>query len=230
MAPHDIASPCSEPFYGPDGGRRVRGFPTAEDPQICCRFCFRNMAALCRGGSQSRRRGQLRARRGRLSRSAGFLAGAVLFARGWLGGGDVKLLSAATLWAGAPQTFGLLAATGVLGGVLALFLVSPLGRYASGVRSFAARASRRLPKRRRCRRPGALRGRDRRGRGDRRRVASHRLRPQCTPQHPGAADARNRARRWYRVAHPAMARCAARRADGRSGPEEIAAEAAPLSS
>ena len=33
-----------------------------------------------------------------------FLAGAVLFARGWLGGGDVKLLSAATLWAGAPQT------------------------------------------------------------------------------------------------------------------------------
>src|SRR3954467_7804123 len=37
-----------------------------------------------------------------------FLAGAVLFARGWLGGGDVKLLPAATLWAGASQTLGLL--------------------------------------------------------------------------------------------------------------------------
>ncbi|MGE0258070.1 MAG: prepilin peptidase [Alphaproteobacteria bacterium] len=65
-----------------------------------------------------------------------FLASALLFARGWLGGGDVKLLSAATLWAGAPQTFGLLAATGVLGGVLALILVSPLGRYASSARSW----------------------------------------------------------------------------------------------
>ena len=39
-----------------------------------------------------------------------FLGGAVLFARGWLGGGDVKLLSAATLWAGAPQALGLLVA------------------------------------------------------------------------------------------------------------------------
>jgi prepilin peptidase CpaA len=64
-----------------------------------------------------------------------FLAGAVLFARGWLGGGDVKLLSATTLWAGAPQTFGLLAATGILGGVLALILLSPFGRYASAARS-----------------------------------------------------------------------------------------------
>ena len=35
-----------------------------------------------------------------------FLAGALLFARGWLGGGDVKLLSAATLWAGPPETPG----------------------------------------------------------------------------------------------------------------------------
>lgn len=65
-----------------------------------------------------------------------FLAGAVMFAGGWLGGGDVKLLSAATLWAGAPQTFGLLVTTGVLGGVLAVILVSPLGRYASSARSW----------------------------------------------------------------------------------------------
>ncbi len=64
-----------------------------------------------------------------------FLAGAALFARGWLGGGDVKLLSAATLWAGAPQTFGLLVTTGVLGGVLAMILLSPFGKYALAARS-----------------------------------------------------------------------------------------------
>ena len=29
-----------------------------------------------------------------------FIVGALLFARGYLGGGDVKLLTAATLWAG----------------------------------------------------------------------------------------------------------------------------------
>ena len=56
-----------------------------------------------------------------------FLGGAVLFAQGWLGGGDVKLLSAATLWAGAPQTLRLLLLTGILGGVLAAILLSPLG-------------------------------------------------------------------------------------------------------
>lgn len=56
-----------------------------------------------------------------------FLLGAVLFARGWLGGGDVKLLSAATLWAGAGHTPELLMLTGVLGGALALFLLLPMG-------------------------------------------------------------------------------------------------------
>ena len=44
----------------------------------------------------------------RVARSRYSSVGAVLFARGWLGGGDVKLLSAATLWAGAPQALGLL--------------------------------------------------------------------------------------------------------------------------
>jgi prepilin peptidase CpaA len=57
-----------------------------------------------------------------------FLVGAFLFARGWLGGGDVKLLSAAALWAGAPQTLGLLLVTALLGGVLALILLHPFGR------------------------------------------------------------------------------------------------------
>ncbi len=56
-----------------------------------------------------------------------FLGGAVLFARGWVGGGDVKLLSAVTLWAGAPHALGLLVATGLLGGVLALILLTPFG-------------------------------------------------------------------------------------------------------
>ena len=59
--------------------------------------------------------------------AAVFLGGAVLFARGYLGGGDVKLLSAAALWAGPAGTPQLLLLTGVLGGVLALFLLTPLG-------------------------------------------------------------------------------------------------------
>lgn len=52
-----------------------------------------------------------------------FVGGAVLFARGYLGGGDVKLLAAATLWAGPGGTPALLVLTAVLGGVLALFLL-----------------------------------------------------------------------------------------------------------
>jgi prepilin peptidase CpaA len=56
-----------------------------------------------------------------------FLAGAVLFSRGLIGGGDVKLLAAATLWAGPDATMPLLILTGVFGGVLALVLLSPLG-------------------------------------------------------------------------------------------------------
>ena len=56
-----------------------------------------------------------------------FIGGAILFSRGYLGGGDVKLLSAATLWAGPGGTPELLLLTGVLGGALALFLLMPLG-------------------------------------------------------------------------------------------------------
>ena len=56
-----------------------------------------------------------------------FVGGTILFARGYLGGGDVKLLSAATLWAGPAGTPALLMLTGVLGGVLALFLLVPYG-------------------------------------------------------------------------------------------------------
>jgi prepilin peptidase CpaA len=56
-----------------------------------------------------------------------FVLGAVLFARGYLGGGDVKLLTAATLWAGPAGTPALLVLTGVLGGALAIFLLLPFG-------------------------------------------------------------------------------------------------------
>jgi prepilin peptidase CpaA len=54
-----------------------------------------------------------------------FAIGAVLFARGYVGGGDVKLLTAATLWAGPDATVSLLTVTGVLGGVLAMVLLMP---------------------------------------------------------------------------------------------------------
>lgn len=52
-----------------------------------------------------------------------FLVGATLFAKGWLGGGDVKLLAAAALWFDFGQGLSLLAAVALGGGVLALFLI-----------------------------------------------------------------------------------------------------------
>jgi prepilin peptidase CpaA len=68
-----------------------------------------------------------------------FLVGAALFARGFLGGGDVKLLTAATLWAGAAGTPSLLVLTGVLGGALTLFLLMPFGaQLAEASRAFLA--------------------------------------------------------------------------------------------
>jgi prepilin peptidase CpaA len=58
-----------------------------------------------------------------------FLAvGALLFDRGVLGGGDVKLLAASALWAGLDQLTLLLVVTGIGSGVLALALLSPLHR------------------------------------------------------------------------------------------------------
>ncbi len=69
-----------------------------------------------------------------------FAVGALLFARGLIGGGDVKLLSVATLWSGIDRIPALLLATGVLGGVLSLFLLTPLG-----ARITAARRTERRP-------------------------------------------------------------------------------------
>ena len=56
-----------------------------------------------------------------------FAVGALLFARGYVGGGDVKLLSAAALWAGPAGIANLLLLTGLLGGVLAVLLLLPAG-------------------------------------------------------------------------------------------------------
>ena len=60
-----------------------------------------------------------------------FLAGAGLFSRGLIGGGDVKLLAAATLWAGPAGTPTLLVLTGVFGGLVCLFVLTPLGQIAT---------------------------------------------------------------------------------------------------
>jgi prepilin peptidase CpaA len=58
-----------------------------------------------------------------------FAVGVLFFSRGFLGGGDVKLLTAATLWAGPTGTPSLLLLTAVIGGALALFLLVPPGAH-----------------------------------------------------------------------------------------------------
>jgi prepilin peptidase CpaA len=60
-------------------------------------------------------------------------AGAFLFARGLLGGGDVKLLATASLWAGAGAVPALLILTALIGGALALVFLTPLGRMGGGM-------------------------------------------------------------------------------------------------
>jgi prepilin peptidase CpaA len=58
-----------------------------------------------------------------LAAGAGVLAvGMLLFARGWLGGGDAKLLSAAVLWMGWPAALIFLLKVALAGGLLALTL------------------------------------------------------------------------------------------------------------
>jgi prepilin peptidase CpaA len=59
-----------------------------------------------------------------LAAFAGFLAvGMALWAPGWLGGGDVKLIAAGALWFGWPDALMFLLAATASGGVLALVLV-----------------------------------------------------------------------------------------------------------
>jgi prepilin peptidase CpaA len=56
--------------------------------------------------------------------AAGLVAGVVMFALGWIGGGDAKLFAAAALWVGWPGAATFLAITGLAGGGLALLLLS----------------------------------------------------------------------------------------------------------
>lgn len=70
--------------------------------------------------------------------TAVFVGGAVLFSRGLIGGGDVKLLAAASLWAGADAVPPLLVMTALFGGVLALFFLTPLGARITARRAGAA--------------------------------------------------------------------------------------------
>lgn len=56
--------------------------------------------------------------------AAGLVAGVIMFALGWIGGGDAKLFAAAALWIGWPGAVSYLAVTGIAGGGLALALLS----------------------------------------------------------------------------------------------------------
>lgn len=59
---------------------------------------------------------------------ASFLVGAFLFARGGLGGGDVKLLSVVGMWAGPHLWLPFISITALAGGVLALIVVARAAR------------------------------------------------------------------------------------------------------
>jgi len=69
-----------------------------------------------------------------LCAAAVFVVGALLFSRGLIGGGDVKLLAAATLWAGPAATLPLLVVTALLGGLLCILLVTPAGALIAALR------------------------------------------------------------------------------------------------
>ncbi|WP_421792853.1 A24 family peptidase [Hyphobacterium sp.] len=51
------------------------------------------------------------------------LIGMALFAPGWIGGGDAKLIAAAALWFGFPDALIFLAKSALMGGVLAVALI-----------------------------------------------------------------------------------------------------------
>ena len=55
--------------------------------------------------------------------AAGLVAGMIMFALGWIGGGDAKLFAAASLWIGWPACLPYLAYTGIAGGALAMGLL-----------------------------------------------------------------------------------------------------------
>jgi prepilin peptidase CpaA len=56
--------------------------------------------------------------------SAVLVLAIALYALGWFGGGDVKLLAAVALWAGPHQVFELAVLTGLIGGALGVLLLA----------------------------------------------------------------------------------------------------------
>ncbi|MDB5474581.1 MAG: cpaA [Phenylobacterium sp.] len=61
--------------------------------------------------------------------AAALTLGAALFARGWVGGGDVKLCAAAVLWAGLAHLSDFALVTALTGAGLAGLMLSPLRRW-----------------------------------------------------------------------------------------------------
>lgn len=59
---------------------------------------------------------------------AALALGTILFARGWVGGGDVKLAAALSLWAGPALLSGFAFVTSLAGAALAVAMLSPLRR------------------------------------------------------------------------------------------------------
>jgi len=55
---------------------------------------------------------------------AALVAGMAMFALGWIGGGDAKLLAAVTLWLGWPASLTFVLATALVGGGLAVALLT----------------------------------------------------------------------------------------------------------
>lgn len=69
-----------------------------------------------------------------------FVLGSFVFARGWLGGGDVKLLAAVAAALAWPDTLALLLYTAVGGGLLALVVAAASGRLGPTLRGTFALA------------------------------------------------------------------------------------------
>jgi prepilin peptidase CpaA len=65
---------------------------------------------------------------GLLTGLAVLAVGVFIFARGWMGGGDVKLLAATCLWAGPSMLAPFALVTSMAAGALALVILSPIGR------------------------------------------------------------------------------------------------------
>lgn len=71
-----------------------------------------------------------------------FVAGYVIFALGWMGGGDIKLLTACALWTGVAALWDFMIYTALLGGVLSIVLLA--GR--NGLEKLARFNPEKLPK------------------------------------------------------------------------------------